>query len=113
MRFLTSATPTTSGSEWGLLGPPRHALALLDSVAAAVALVAAAFWALSHATREPLPRMAHIIALTLLGLLVLLLLFRDGQYSLSRRLSRLDDSASVLKNVILSLIHISEPTRPY
>ena len=104
MKSSAPATTMTAAADRSLLGAPRHALALFDSIAAALALVASAYWALSHASREPLPRMAHIIALTLLGLLVLLLLFRDGQYSLSRRLSRLDDSASVLKNVVFAYL---------
>src|SRR5665811_863617 len=49
-------------------------------------------------------RIAHIVALTLLGLLVLLLLFRDGQYSPGRRISRVDDAGSVLKNLTLAYL---------
>ncbi len=104
MNTLSSVTQAAASSDKSFAGIPRHMLALLDSVAAALAFVGSAFLVVQHATPDANPRIAHLISLCLLNLLVLLLVYRDGQYSVLRRLSRIDDAACVLKNIALSYV---------
>lgn len=81
---------------------PRRILTLLDPAAAAVALVGSTYALPLRYVQGTMPRVAHIITLVLLGLVLMLLLFRDDQYTARRRMTRLADFGSVVKNLALA-----------
>ncbi len=56
----------------------------------------------SRGLHSPTTRTAHGLTLVALGLVSLVLLFRDGQYSSQRRFSRVRDSFAVVKNLVLA-----------
>jgi len=75
---------------------------VLDPVAAAVALVGSTYALPLRYVQGTMPRVAHIITLVLLGLVLMVLLFRDDQYTARRRMTRLADFGSVAKNLALA-----------
>jgi exopolysaccharide biosynthesis polyprenyl glycosylphosphotransferase len=86
---------------------PRAMLAHLDTVAAALTLVAGYLLLSVHGITAPEARLCHVIANLLTGLIVLALLYRDGQYSSDHRLSRISDFVSVVKNLIQAFFVVS------
>jgi exopolysaccharide biosynthesis polyprenyl glycosylphosphotransferase len=83
---------------------PRRLLATLDSLAASFAyLVAYGLLPYRH-VYEPQARLAHGLTLLAIALLVLVLLFRDGQYSSHRRFARLADTMSLGRNLLTAYL---------
>jgi exopolysaccharide biosynthesis polyprenyl glycosylphosphotransferase len=81
---------------------PRRVLFTLDVFSACVCVVALE---LLLQVREPdarATRLGYFVGLLLTVLLTVLLVFRDGQYSQSRRMSRLADIGGLVKNLVLA-----------
>ncbi|MBU2603200.1 MAG: sugar transferase [Actinobacteria bacterium] len=99
---MTQRTSTLTDSTKTDRPLPRRILTILDPAAAAVALVGSTYALPLRYVQGTMPRVAHIITLVLLGLVLMLLLFRDDQYTARRRMTRLADFGSVAKNLALA-----------
>lgn len=80
---------------------PRRILATLDVLSACICLIC--LQVLIH-FREPhagATRLGYFGGMLLMVLFTLLLVFRDGQYSQSRRMSRLADIGGLIKNIVI------------
>ncbi len=85
---------------------PRRFLATFDAIAVVIAFVGA--WALfSHRlSKEPFSNTADLIFQAMICVVMLVLLYRDGQYSAERRMARVADLTSVAKNAALAFFFV-------
>jgi exopolysaccharide biosynthesis polyprenyl glycosylphosphotransferase len=86
---------------------PRRLLANLDAVATALTLWVGYALLPLHGVDASRPRLAHGIFQLLIGLVLLGLLYRDGQYSQDHRMSRMADVASAAKNLTVAFFLVS------
>jgi exopolysaccharide biosynthesis polyprenyl glycosylphosphotransferase len=87
---------------------PRRFLATLDAVAVVIAFVAA--WGMFsrrlQVANEPFSNTADLIFQAMICTVMLVLLYRDGQYSAERRMSRVADLISVGKNATIAFFFV-------
>jgi exopolysaccharide biosynthesis polyprenyl glycosylphosphotransferase len=83
---------------------PRRLLVSLDSFSASAAYLVAYALLPYRDVYEPRARLAHGLTLLAIALLVLVLLFRDGQYSSHRRLARLADTVSLSRSLLIAYL---------
>ena len=86
---------------------PRRLLANLDAVATALTLWAAYAVLPFRGIDAPPARLSHGLFQLLMGLVLLVLLYRDEQYSSERRLSRMTDVGSAAKNLTVAFFLVS------
>ncbi len=83
---------------------PRQTLATLDSFLAAITLVLTYAFVVAHDLRDPTARTAHMLSAFLMCFLVLLLLFREGQYSWENRLSPIRDGMALVRSLLIAYL---------
>jgi exopolysaccharide biosynthesis polyprenyl glycosylphosphotransferase len=85
---------------------PRRFLATFDAVAVVIAFLAA--WGLfSHRlSKEPFSNTADLIFQAMICIVMIVLLYRDGQYSAERRMARVADVMSVAKNAAIAFFFV-------
>jgi exopolysaccharide biosynthesis polyprenyl glycosylphosphotransferase len=83
---------------------PRQTLATLDSFLAAITLTLIYVFVVMHDHSDPTARTAHMLAAFLMCFLVLLLLFREGQYSWENRLSPIRDGMALARSLLIAYL---------
>ena len=77
---------------------PRRLLARLDALAALIALTLSYVLLARDPQELEAGRFSHLIFQILIGVSIFTLLYKDGQYSPNRRMSRVRDVATMIKN---------------
>jgi exopolysaccharide biosynthesis polyprenyl glycosylphosphotransferase len=85
---------------------PRRILVTLDLLAVLVALVAAGLLFTARFVTQPLSITADLIFQVMICAVMLFLMYRHGQYSTDRRMSRLADLVAVVKNAALAFFFV-------
>lgn len=80
---------------------PRRVLAILDVISACICLICLQVLIYFREPHAGAARLGYFAGMLLMVLLTLLLVFRDGQYSHSRRMSRLSDIGGLIKNIVI------------
>jgi exopolysaccharide biosynthesis polyprenyl glycosylphosphotransferase len=86
---------------------PRRLLVSLDAFAAAIAFGFAALIFGSRLATRPDSGLANLLFQAFLSIVVLALLYRDGQYSPDRRMSRFSDLGSIIKGAALAFFFVA------
>jgi len=82
---------------------PRQTLASLDSFLAAISLVAYALVFVQY-EKDPNARTAYALTAFLMCFVVLILLFREGQYSWETRLSPIRDGMTLVRSMLIAYL---------
>ena len=85
---------------------PRRLLVAFDLLAALIALVAAGLLFSARFITQPASPTADLIFQLMICVVMIFLLYRDGQYSSERRMARLADLVSVIKNAAVSFFFV-------
>lgn len=106
MNTFTYSEPLTGTAQNQGRFRPRRMLAALDAAAAGTALLAAVMGLSLRGVTDPAAQLSHMTTLGLTYVTLALLLFHNGQYSVGRRLSRLDDTLILLRSLALAYLVI-------
>jgi exopolysaccharide biosynthesis polyprenyl glycosylphosphotransferase len=85
---------------------PRRLLAVLDLLAVVVAFAAAAMLFTARFAGQRFSLTADLVFLAMICAATLFLMYRDGQYSADRRMSRLADTVAVVKDAALAFFFV-------
>jgi exopolysaccharide biosynthesis polyprenyl glycosylphosphotransferase len=86
---------------------PRRLLVTLDAIAIVIAFVAAYVLLPDRLDESPTVRWANLVFQIFICAILLLLLYRAGQYSSDRRMARFADLAVLLRNAVLSFFFVA------
>lgn len=104
MDSVTNAAPDSNAARAVGGTEPRRRLLYLDAGMAVVALLAAVAAFPLRSVNTPQAQLAHVLVLALTYLVLGLLLFREGRYSSGRRVTRIDDSIALVRNMAVAFV---------